>query len=60
MELPAIELPKIDAASLPDLDTATGVFGSLSDFASAFSDDRIVIVMVYVYDTMPPERAGIF
>ena len=57
MELPSLDLPTIDIGSLPDMDIATGMFGSLSDFASAFTDDRIVIIMVYVYDMMPPEGA---
>lgn len=50
-----MDLPKIDLASLPGLDTATGLFGSLSDLASAASDDRIIILMVWVYETLPPK-----
>lgn len=41
-----MELPKIDLGSLPDLDAATGLFGSFSEAA----DDTIVAIMVYVYD----------
>lgn len=41
--------PKIDLASLPGLDKTTGVFGSVSQ-SSATYDDRIVVIMVYVYD----------
>lgn len=44
-------LPKIDLASLPVLESAAGMFGSLSDAATAASDDRAVIVMVYLYET---------
>ncbi len=55
-----MELPKLDLSSLPDLDTVTGMFGSLSDLANAASDDRIVIVMVYIYETMPPAASGLF
>ena len=46
-------LPKIDIASLPDLDQVTGAFGSLSDLATAYTDDSLVILMVYVYETLP-------
>ncbi|MCB2088400.1 MAG: hypothetical protein R3E18_03045 [Sphingomonadaceae bacterium] len=57
-----MDLPKIDLSNLPDLETATGVFGSLSDLANAFFDDRIVMIMVYVYDTLPPPPSdnGVF
>ncbi len=51
-----MNLPTIDLASVPDLDMATGIFGSLSPLAGPGSDDRIVIIMVYVYDMIPPER----
>lgn len=50
-----MNLPAIDLASLPDLDTATGMFGSLSDQANAASDDRVVVLMVYIYETIPPD-----
>ncbi|GAA4053087.1 hypothetical protein [Parerythrobacter jejuensis] len=50
-----MNFPKIDLANLPELDQAAGVFGSLSDFATAATDDRIVILMVYLYETFPPE-----
>lgn len=45
--------PKLDLASLPGLDTATGIFGSSAN-ASATYDDRVVAIMVYVYDVIPP------
>lgn len=47
-----MELPTIDLASLPGLDTVTGIFGSTLE--SALYDDRIVAIMVFVYDTIPP------
>ncbi|MGI8943581.1 MAG: hypothetical protein ACR2FJ_04985 [Qipengyuania sp.] len=50
-----MNLPKIDLDALPDLDTVTGVFGSLSDLATATVDDRVVVIMVYVYETVPPD-----
>ncbi|WP_338445621.1 hypothetical protein V5F89_10610 [Pelagerythrobacter marensis] len=46
-----MNFPKIDIASLPALETAAGMFGSLSDAATAASDDRAVIIMVYLYET---------
>lgn len=48
-----MELPKIDLAALPGLDTVQGLFGSLSDVANASVDDRIVVLMVYVYELLP-------
>ena len=48
-----MQLPKIDIASLPDLDKVTGAFGSLSELATAYTDDSIVAVMVFVYETTP-------
>ena len=47
-----MNLPKIDLDSLPGLDTVQGLFGSLSDLASASVDDRIVVLMVYVYEVV--------
>lgn len=46
-----MNLPKIDLSSLPDLDTLTGLFGSLMHATRIVdSDDSIVVLMVYVYD----------
>lgn len=50
-----MNLPKIDLSSLPEFEQLTGVFGSLSDLATAATDDRVVILMVYLYETFPPE-----
>jgi len=47
-----MNLPKIDLSSLPDLQTLTGLFGSGS--AQAGHDDRIIILMTYLYEIMPP------
>ena len=50
-----MNLPKIDISSLPDLDTLTGVFGSLAyPLQAAKSDDTLLILMVFVYDTIKP------
>lgn len=49
-----MNLPKIDLDVLPGLDAVQGLFGSLSDLANASVDDRIVVLMVYIYEMMPP------
>lgn len=46
--------PKIDLAGLPGLESAQGLFGSLAQTTASY-DDRVVAIMVYVYDVMPPE-----
>ncbi len=46
-------LPKIDVASLPQLDTMTGIFGSLLPGGQAQSSgDEIVVLMVFLYDLL--------
>jgi hypothetical protein len=46
-----MNLPKIDLSNLPDLDSLTGAFGSLADFARVqSSDDSIVILMTFLYE----------
>lgn len=50
-----MNLPKIDVSALPDLDTLTGVFGSLSNPAQGLqSDDTIIMVMTFIYDVLAP------
>lgn len=53
-----MKLPQIDLSSLPDLDTLTGLFGSVMEPTGPGSDDRIVILMTWVYDFLGPE--GLF
>ncbi|MCB2078400.1 MAG: hypothetical protein KDE55_11960 [Novosphingobium sp.] len=49
-----MNLPKIDISSLPDLDTLTGVFGSLTDLARIqSSDDTLIILMTFLYELNP-------
>ena len=51
-----MNLPKIDISSLPDLDTLTGLFGSLVDAARVqSSDDTIVFLITFLYE-MDPTR----
>ena len=48
-----MNLPKIDVTALPDLDTVTGVFGSLMHPVQAMaSDDTLIILMVFIYDAI--------
>ncbi len=50
-----MNLPSIDLSTLPGLDTVTGLFGSLLDTSGQiYSDDSIVVLMVYVYEIIPP------
>jgi hypothetical protein len=54
-----MNLPKIDVSALPDLDSLTGIFGSLLHPAQAVSsDDSLLILMVFVYEVFPPD--GLF
>ena len=52
----AMNLPQIDLDTLPGLDVATGLFGSVSHFSPQVSDDRIIILMVWLYEVMPPSN----
>ena len=46
-----MNLPKIDISALPDLDTITGVFGSLGHAAHVqSSNDSLIVMMVFVYE----------
>jgi hypothetical protein len=47
-----MKLPKIDLSTLPDLDTATGMFGSL--MGGRGHDDSLIILATYIYETIPP------
>ncbi|WP_324828033.1 hypothetical protein [Qipengyuania zhejiangensis] len=46
-----MNIPKIDIATIPGLDTATGLFGSLASGGGGGMDDSLIVIMVYVYDT---------
>ncbi len=59
-----MKLPKLDLASLPDLDTLTGLFGTANPTATGAStpttvppghDDSIVVLATYVYEVVPPQ-----
>lgn len=50
-----MNLPKLDVSALPDLDTLTGVFGSLASPAQALqSDDSVIVIMTFVYEILVP------
>ena len=52
-----MDLPSIDLSTLPDLQTLTGVFGSLLDTARGQgSDDPLIILMTWLYDLFPPTQ----
>ncbi|MFM5917677.1 MAG: hypothetical protein ACKOOL_09110 [Novosphingobium sp.] len=54
-----MNLPKIDISALPDLDTITGIFGSLANAAHVqSSDDTLIIMMVFVYESIPHGVGG--
>ena len=50
-----MNFPKLDLGALPGLDSAQGLFGSIAGGAGATYDDSIVVLMVYIHDTIPPE-----
>ncbi|MEO1730440.1 MAG: hypothetical protein AAFR64_06845 [Pseudomonadota bacterium] len=52
-----MNIPTIDVSTVPGLASAQGLFGSITQ-ASASYDDSVVLVMVYVYDVLPPEAVG--
>ena len=45
-----MKLPKLDLSALPDLDTLTGLFGSLSADGPGH-DDTVVILATFIYET---------
>lgn len=45
-----MNLPLIDASTLPQLAAMTGVFGSMVQKAAMAADDSTVIVMTFLYD----------
>jgi hypothetical protein len=53
-----MNLPIIEIASLPDLDTLTGIFGSLADPGNLRVDDSFIDVMVYVYEIIISNGRG--
>ena len=53
-----MKFPTIDLSAIPGMDTATGIFGSVTQAAATF-DDSVVAIMVVVYETtVPPAGLG--
>ncbi|KLI63440.1 hypothetical protein AAV99_06550 [Aurantiacibacter marinus] len=48
-----MKFPSIDLASLPDLNTLTGMFGS-GQAQTPGHDDTIIVLATMLYDAMPP------
>jgi len=49
-----MDFPQIGLDQIPALEGAQALFGSVLEARGAL-DDRIVDLMVYLYDIMPPE-----
>ena len=47
-----MKLPTIDLASLPDLDTLTGMFGSMA--GAPGGDDTIIVLATVLFERQPP------
>jgi hypothetical protein len=45
-----MELPKIDLSALPDLDTLTGLFGTVG-ITRPGHDDTVVLLATFIYDS---------
>jgi len=54
-----MNLPKLDLSLLPDLNTLTGLFGSLTETRPGH-DDSIVVLATYVFDVVPPTGPASF
>ena len=50
-----MNLPKIDLSTLPDLETMTGMFGSIANLGrtQVWSDDTILVMMVFFFELFP-------
>jgi hypothetical protein len=51
----SMNLPRIELSALPDLDVATGIFGSLGH-GIAGTEDGVVVIMVFLYDILNPAQ----
>ena len=57
IDFSALPLPTIDLSALPDLSHVVGLFGSLVQAPG--SDDSIVILATFVFESVPPGSGGI-
>lgn len=47
-----MDLPKLDISALPNLDTLTGLFGSLADAGGLQrQDDSVMVLITFLYET---------
>lgn len=53
-----MNLPILEVAALPDLDTLTGIFGSLAHPANLRVDGEWIDVMVYIYEIIISTGGG--
>ena len=53
-----MKLPALMLENLPSLADAPGIVGSLSDMATAGPDDRLLYLLVLIYESYPPGAAG--
>ena len=49
-----MNIPTIDLSQIPLLEGAAALFGALAQTPGK-NDDRIVEIMVYLYEVLPPE-----
>lgn len=49
-----MKIPSISLDQIPGLDGAMAVFGAMAS-GTGSNDDRIVEIMVYLYEVLPPE-----
>lgn len=54
-----MKLPKISLDQIPGLEGAQALFGSVMQ-AGGQSDDRIVEIMVFIYEIIPPPPPPVF
>lgn len=47
-----MDLPKLDIAALPNLDTLTGLFGSLAEAGGLQrQDDSVLVLITFLYES---------
>ena len=49
-----MNIPTIDLSQIPLLEGAAALFGALAQTPGS-SDDRIVEIMIFLYEVLPPE-----
>ncbi|NJO13886.1 MAG: hypothetical protein HC870_01330 [Rhizobiales bacterium] len=53
-----MNIPKIELDQIPGIDGALALFGTVMQ--AGHLDDRIVDIMVYIYEIIPPEGGALF